>query len=161
MSGDAQRSNPQRDLIAPNPDAQAIVPHTGLYQPVDDVMAGASNGKGGNGAHGPMVIFPGDREGPCEDDPWRYFFIHAPQYNWTQVNIAGDNYVARSTIELLDHTTFRFGRIVERQLEGLDDAVAVRQTEHAHVQGRMHAAEQDFIRLQTELSDVQGRLRRL
>ena len=161
MSGDAQRRNPRRDLIAPNPDAQAIVPDTGLYPPVDDVMAGASNGEGGNGAHGPMVIFPGDREGPCEDDPRCYFCIHAPQYNWTQVNITGDDYVARSAIELLDRTTFRFGRIVERRLEGLDDAVAVRQTEHAHVQGRVHAAEQDVIQLQTELSDVQGRLRHL
>ena len=83
MSGDAQCRDPQCDLIAPNPNAQAIVPHTGLYQPVDDVMAGASNGEEDNGAHGPVVIFPGDREGPCEDDPWRYFFIHAPQYNWT------------------------------------------------------------------------------
>ena len=43
----------------------------------------------------------------------------------------------------------------------MDDAVAVWQTKHAHVQGRMHATEQDVIRLQTELSDVQGRLWRL
>ena len=38
---------------------------------------------GSNGPASPLVVEPGDREGPIEDMPGRAFYLYAPQFLWT------------------------------------------------------------------------------
>ena len=36
-----------------------------------------------NGPASPIVVKPGDREGPTEEMPERAFYMYAPQFHWT------------------------------------------------------------------------------
>ena len=40
---------------------------------------------GSNGPASPLVVEPGDREGPTEEMPGRAFYLYAPQFHWTLV----------------------------------------------------------------------------
>ena len=40
---------------------------------------------GSNGPPSPIVVEPGDREGPTAEEPERAFYMYAPQFHWTMV----------------------------------------------------------------------------
>ena len=98
-------------------DRQSVVdPHAGAESSGFNWVAGdiAMNSSNGDDGNGPIVVFPGDRQGPTEQEPARQFYIHAPQYHWHMEG--GHDAMARQAIEQLDQQTFRFGRYMEDRL---------------------------------------------
>ena len=67
---------------------------------------------GSNGPASPIVVEPGDREGPIEEMPERAFYMYAPQFHWTLTMRAEDR-PARSAIESIAHEQYRFGTQAE------------------------------------------------
>ena len=57
---------------------------------------------GSNGPASPIVVEPGEREGPTEEMPERAFYMYAPQFYWTLATGAEDR-PARSAIESIAH----------------------------------------------------------
>ena len=57
---------------------------------------------GSNGLASPIVVKPGDREGPTKEMLERAFYIHAPQFHWTLAMGTKDR-PAHSAIESIAH----------------------------------------------------------
>ena len=54
---------------------------------------------GSNGPASPLVVEPGDREGPIEDMPGRAFYLYAPQFHWTVQGL--EDQPARMAVEAM------------------------------------------------------------
>ena len=67
---------------------------------------------GSNGPPSPIVVEPGDREGPTAEMPERAFYMYAPQFHWT-VSVGGEDQPARSAIESIAREQYRFGTQTE------------------------------------------------
>ena len=67
---------------------------------------------GSNGPASPIVVEPGDREGPTADMPERAFYMYAPQFHWN-VTMGVEDRPARSAIEMITREQYRFGTQVE------------------------------------------------
>ena len=86
------------------------------------------HGNGGDDlAVSPIVVQPGDRQGPTVDMPNRAFFMYAPQFSWNVLNIQGTvDEPARRAVERIAQEAFTFGRQTEecegRLVRGLIDA---------------------------------------
>ena len=67
------------------------------------------------GAHDPIVMVPGDRQGPNREDPGRRFYIQAPQVHWhyhAAPQVASThNGEAWCAIDRLADEAYHFGRI--------------------------------------------------
>ena len=57
---------------------------------------------GSNGPASPIVVEPGDREGPTEEMPKCAFYMYAPQFHWT-LTMGTEDRPARSAIESIAH----------------------------------------------------------
>ena len=57
---------------------------------------------GSNGPASPIVVEPGDREGPTKEMLEREFYMYAPQFHWT-LTIGAEDQPARSAIESITH----------------------------------------------------------
>ena len=66
---------------------------------------------GSNGPPSPIVVEPGDREGPTAEEPERAFYMYAPQFHWTM--IGGEDQPARSAVESIAREQYRFGTQTE------------------------------------------------
>ena len=66
---------------------------------------------GSNGPPSPIVVEPGDREGPTAEEPERAFYMYAPQFHWTVVG--GEDQPARSAVESIAREQYRFGTQTE------------------------------------------------
>ena len=84
--------------LIPVGDAAAV-----LY---DDTSMNSSNGP-----PSPIVVEPGDREGPTAEEPERAFYMYAPQFHWTVVG--GEDQPARSAVESIAREQYRFGTQTE------------------------------------------------
>ena len=62
---------------------------------------------GSNGPTSPIVVKPGDKEGPTEEMLERAFYMYAPQFHWT-LTIGAEDWPARSVIESIAHEQYRF-----------------------------------------------------
>ena len=67
---------------------------------------------GSNGPASPIVVEPGDREGPTKEMPECAFYMYAPQFHWTVAMGAKDR-PAHFAIENIAHEQFRFGPEME------------------------------------------------
>ena len=65
------------------------------------------NMNGSNGLTSPIVVKPGDREGPIEEMPEHAFYMYAPQFHWTLTKGAEDR-PTRFAIESITHEQYRF-----------------------------------------------------
>ena len=87
--------------------SQEIIPigeaATVLY---DDASMNSSNGP-----PSPIVVEPGDREGPTAEMPEGAFYMYAPQFHWTVVG--GEDQPARSAVESIAREQYRFGMQTE------------------------------------------------
>ena len=68
---------------------------------------------GSNGPASPIVVEPGDREGPIEEMPECAFYMYAPQFHWTLAVGVAEDRPARSAIENIAHEQYRFGTQAE------------------------------------------------
>ena len=76
------------------------------------VLYDDANMDGSDSSPSPIVVEPGDREGPTEDMPERAFYMYAPQFHWT-MSVGGEDQPARSAIESIAREQYRFGTQTE------------------------------------------------
>ena len=81
--------------------ARADYEEGGFNLVAGDISMNNNNGEEGNG---PIIVFPGNHQGPSEQEPARDFCIHEPQYHWHVEG--GNDTMAHQAIEILDHQTF-------------------------------------------------------
>ena len=67
---------------------------------------------GSIGPASPILVEPGDKEGPTEEMPERAFYRYAPQFHWT-LTMGAEDWPARSAIERIAHEQYRFGTQAE------------------------------------------------
>ena len=58
---------------------------------------------GSNGPTSPIIVEPGDKEGPTEEMPERAFYMYAPQFHWTLAMGAVKNWPSCFAIENIGH----------------------------------------------------------
>ena len=155
--------------IIPVGDAAAV-----LY---DDTSMNSSNGP-----PSPIVVEPGDREGPTAEEPERAFYMYAPQFHWTVVG--GEDQPARSAVESIAREQYRFGtqteechrRLLMGQVEAerriielearvakLQDELAVQdqriQEQRRHYEESLGKMEASYRLLQQRVTQEQGSLK--
>ena len=85
--------------------------------PVGDIDAAAvtlyddTSMNGSSGPASPLVVEPGDPEGPTEDMPGRAFYMYAPQFYWTVQGV--EDQPARMAVEAMAREQYKFGTQVE------------------------------------------------
>lgn len=118
---------------------------------------------GENNSHvpavGPIVVEPGDREGPCEAAPMRPFFIHAPVHHWHLHENADD--MARRAIEILGMQAFQFGQQVEGRMRQLIENADGTNANQIYIRNRQDDALGRMERLQQEVETLKAKLGRL
>ena len=67
---------------------------------------------GSNGPAYPIVVEPGDCEGPRADMPERAFYMYAPQFHWN-VTMGVEDQPARMVVEAVACEQYRFGTQAE------------------------------------------------
>ena len=67
---------------------------------------------GSNGPSSPIVVKPGDREGPAEEMPERAFYMYTPQFHWA-LAVGAEDRPTRFAIESIAHEQYRFGTQAE------------------------------------------------
>ena len=58
---------------------------------------------GSNGLASPIVVEPGDREGPTEEMLECAFYMYAPQFHWALAMGAAEDRLARFAMENIAH----------------------------------------------------------
>ena len=79
--------------------------------PVGEVAATLYNDTSMNGSNGPaspIVVEPGDREGPTKEMLERAFYMYASQFYW-KLAMGVEDWLAHSAIESIAHEQYRFG----------------------------------------------------
>ena len=99
---------------------------------------------GSNGPTSPIVVEPGDREGPTEEMPERAFYMYAPQFHWTLAMGAVEDRLARSAVESIAHEQYRFGTQMEEC--------------HRRLLGGQVEAERQIIELEARVAKLQDEL---
>ena len=137
---------------------------------------------GSNGPPSPIVVEPGDREGPTAEEPERAFYMYAPQFHWTMVG--GEDQPARSAVESIAREQYRFGtqteechrRLLMGQVEAerriielearvakLQDELAVQdqriQEQRWHYEESLGKMEASYRLLQQRVTQEQGELK--
>ena len=135
-----------------------------------------------NGPPSPIVVEPGDREGPTAEEPERAFYMYAPQFHWTMVG--GEDQPARSAVESIAREQYRFGtqteechrRLLMGQVEAerriielearvakLQDELAVQdqriQEQRRHYEESLGKMEASYRLLQQRVTQEQGELK--
>ena len=103
-----------------------------------------------NGPASPIVVEPGDREGPTKEMPERAFYMYAPQFHWT-LTMGVEDRPARFAIESIAHEQYRFGK----QAEECHRRLIVGQVE---AERRIIELEARVARLQDELAVQQQQI---
>lgn len=160
MSGDRRMVlRPTGEMTDPHAEADYGEGGRNVTEDISLTNGSGSNGEGGQmivhaGMHeaGPVVVHPGDREGPNEEQPGRNFFIHAPQYHWHVEG--GHDQPARMAIEELGRQTFRFGQYMEGCLRHVDANMNGQAQNQEYLREQLRVEEGKVQRLQTELKDT-------
>ena len=143
---------------------QQIVPYGSHGDALDDISMNGSNGEGL--AVSPIVIQPGDREGPSQDMPNRMFYMHEPRFHWNIMNVHGvvDN-PARAAIERIAREAYNFGQQTEQcenrlaagQIEAEQRIVSL-EAEIAGLRHQMSKQRRDHDKLQQDFNALTGKL---
>ena len=89
--------------------------------PIGEAAAGLCNYTSMNGSTAPaspIVVEPGDKEGPTAEMPERTFYMYAPQFHWT-VAMGAEDRPARFAVESIAHKEFKFGTQMEENHQSL------------------------------------------
>ena len=97
-----------------------------------------------NGPPSPIVVEPGDREGPTADEPERAFYMYAPQFHWTLAMGAAEDRLPRSAVESIAHEQYQFGTKMEEC--------------HRRLLGGQVEAERRIIELEARVAKLQDEL---
>ena len=99
---------------------------------------------GSNGPASPIVVEPGDREGPTEEMPEHAFYMYAPQFHWTVTMGAAKDKLAHSAMENIAHEQYQFGTQMEEC--------------HRRLLGGQVEAERRIIELEARVAKLQDEL---